>query len=149
MRVATQRQAQIAFKKLWVLRGKPTLRAIKPITAWTLATGVTYDKMQDSFVDGNDDVVLVDWRVQPYLPLAFLPSDQPDSVAFALPGMITSATTSVLLLWTQEAHAALKAAWGISVNDVLYRITKIDPHPFGVTTPITIRVELEESKQTT
>lgn len=145
---AIGRQAAVSFKVTWRLQGKPRLKIIKPISAWTLASGITYDHRRDRFMSGGSPVD-VDWRLQPYIEVPFLPSKKNTNVDFAIPGIVTGASTNVEVLWTQIVKDALDTAWGVSINGVLHRVKNIDMFPEGVDVPISLYVELEESRSTT
>ena len=141
-------QASVAFKVSWRLQGKPKLKIIKPISAWTLASGVSYDKRRDRFMSSGSPVD-VDWRLQPYIEVPFLPGKKNTNVDLAIPGVVTSASTNVEVLWTQITKDALDTAWGVSIGGVLHRVKNMDMFPEGVDEPVSILVELEESRSTT
>lgn len=140
--------SKAGFTLLWKIQGRPQLQVIKPVSAWKLPSGVSYDERHDQFLDAQEDAVDVNWRTQPRVPLSFLPAKQPVDVAFALPGVVQNGTISVLLLWTKTTETLIKDAWGIALGDVLYRLKQYDIDPKGVSTPLTIRLDLEESQST-
>ena len=142
------RSSKAAFTLLWRINGGPYLKVIKPVTAWKLPTGVTYDARRDQFLDTQEDAVEINWRTQPYLSLPFLPPKETVEVAFAVPGVASGGSVSVLLLWSSKSESAFKDAWGVSIGDVLYRVESHELFPKGVSSPLTIRVELEESQST-
>lgn len=140
--------SKAGFALLWRIQGRPRLQVIKPVSAWKLPSGVSYDERHDQFLDVLEETVDVNWRTQPQVTLAFLPAKQPVDVAFALPGMVQNGTISVLLLWAKTTEVLIKDAWGIALSDVLYRVKQYDIDPKGVSEPLTIRLDLEESQST-
>lgn len=137
-------QARKGFDILWRLSGKPTLRVIEPVTAWTLPNGVSYDKHRDEFTDSQGNNVTVDWQSQPATTLAFLANNNPNSVDLQVPGMVTTEGYDVTVKWSAATQTAIAQAWGVSINDKLYRVRRWESIPAGVDSPTQIDVSLTE-----
>jgi hypothetical protein len=145
MKVIGSLMSKRAFMKLWRLSGKPELAIIKPIAAWTLPAGVSYDSNLDRFVDGSGRTANVGWASQPALTVGFLANPQRNDVSLEVPGVTTVARTNVTLLWSVATQAALAEAWGIVISGKLYRIKNWELIPLGVSTPNSIDVELVDA----
>lgn len=141
MKVVGSLMNRRAFQKLWRLAGQPTLVVIPPISTWTLPSGVTFDPHRGQFLQ-NGRQATVDWKTQTLLTLPFLPQPQQNEVALLMPGVATTPKTGVTLLWSKANEAAIKVAWGVGVNNRLYRVSHWELDPLGVETPNSIRVDL-------
>lgn len=132
---------------LWRMHGKPTLYLIQPISEWELDDGVEYDAHNDQFVDGDGEVVAVDWTEQPYDEVGYLPMRQRNQVELAIPGMVTTTSKerAVVLQWSSDVAGQVAAAWGVAIGAQLYRIKEWTLAPEGVDDPIEILVTLTEA----
>lgn len=136
--------ARISFLKLWRLRGSPTMRVIKPISTWTLASGVTYDANRDQFVNGSGVPQVVSYLTQPHTIVGFLVNQSRKDVELAIPGVLTTDSIDVTILWTQEMQEQIAACWGIVISSKLYRVSTWEVLPMGTPTPTEIKITLIE-----
>lgn len=136
--------ARLSFTKLWRLRGQPTLRIIKPIATWTLPAGVLYDANQDQFVDTQGVPQTVSYATQPATVVGFLVNQGRKSVELAIPGMVTTDTIDVTVLWSAAVQTQIQTCWGVVIDNRLYRVSSWEPMPLGTPTPTEIRITLSE-----
>ena len=132
---------QRAFKKLWRLSGQPELSIIPPLSTWALPSGVAYDARRGQLINSGQQVA-PPWKDQAALVVGFLPQPQQNEVTLNMPGVTTVPKTTVTIQWTAEVAAAIKSAWGVAVNERLYRVTRWTLEPWGVSIPNSIAVEL-------
>lgn len=125
------------------IAGKPVLSIIPPISEWTLAAGVTYDAYRDVFINGSGVPVSASWADQPVTIADYLPDKAMTGLQFGLTGITTDDTTNIALLWDEDVEAAVRAAWGISIDGVLYRVSNVDRSPQGVTPAYLLQVALK------
>lgn len=135
------------FNYLWRFHGRPTLFVYDPVTAWSLPAGVSYDKHQDQFIDGDGDVQAINWYGQPHTEIHCLPVVQDNAVTLSIPGVVTTTQTGtvVVALWTQAVQALIAAAWGVVLDQALYRVERWDVFPEG-SEPVVIRIDLTEAE---
>lgn len=138
--------SRLAFLKMWRLMGRPTLRVIAPVSQWVLPVGVVYDAYTDQFVNGAGQAVVIDPKVQTGTDYQFLPLREDHAVRLAIPGVTTTDTSSVILLWSSVAETAVKHAWGVLLSGRLYRVYGWTLEPPGVARPVQITVELREGE---
>lgn len=138
------RQALTAFTKTWRLSGEPTLQIIHPISEWSLPAGATYDRHLDQFVDAAGAPVPLDWRTQPATAVGFLPKSGSHNAALRMLGIVTTDTMNVVVPWTAQTQARVQNAWGVVLDNRLYRVQSWQPAPAGVAEPVTIDLYLTE-----
>ena len=141
MKVVGSLMNRRAFQKLWRLAGQPTLTVIPPIATWTLPPGVTFDPHRGQFIQ-NGRGVAVDWKTQTLLTLPFLPQPQQNEISLNVAGVATVPKTTLTLLWSKANETAIRMAWGVGLNNRLYRISHWDLDPLGVVTPNSIVLDL-------
>ena len=145
MKVVGSIASRKAFLALWRMSGKPVLEAIAPITQWTIPYGITYSAQRDQFVNSAGALIKVPWSIQLAVTIPFLPKPQHNDVAFNVPGINTTSSTSLTLLWSVETARTIETAWGIHISGKLYRVKSFQVIPLGSPTPNSIDVELIES----
>lgn len=59
-------------------------------------------------------------------------------------GVVTTDTISVSILWSETVQEQVKTAWGVVINNRLYRVKSWQPVPAGTAHPITIDLDLVE-----
>lgn len=139
----------VGFMQMWRYRGRPTMQVIQPVSAWTLASGVTYDPHQDQFIDGEGGVVSVTYTTQPSITVKYLPSRQNNALTIGIPGLVTVTATEqpVILQWTSATQTAISTCWGVLMGGVLYRVKTWELFPVGASSPVEIRVSLIEANR--
>lgn len=138
------RTVRSMFRAAHRVAGRPTLSIIPPVGEWVLPTGVTYDAYRDKFINGSGVPVAVAWADQAVTVADYLPDRAMTGLTFGMTGVTTEDTTNVALLWDEETEAALRAAWGIAIDDNLYRVSNVDRAPQGVTTAYLLQVSLKQ-----
>lgn len=131
------------FRAAHRVAGRPCLSIIPPVSEWVLPSGVTYDAYRDKFINGSGVPVAVEWSTQAVTIADYVPDRAMTGITFGMTGITTEDTTNVALLWDEDTETALRAAWGVSIGGVLYRINSIDLAPQGVTPAYLLQLSLK------
>jgi len=143
---ATQYAARFnrAFQRIWKLHGQPTLDIIDPVSGWTLDPGVTYDALQDQFVDGSNNSVSVDWSIQPATTVDYIPTRRNRDVTLTIGGVLPSDDIgrNIVLQWSSSVQSKVTACYGVGIGSSLYHVRSWEVYPEGTTAPVEIRLSL-------
>lgn len=145
-RVIGQQTSKAAFKKIWRIKGSPTLGIIGPISGWTLPAGVTFNSRLNTFVDSNGDPTEVEWSTQTTTAVNFLPRGVSTTQNMEVAGVVSTQYTEVVVQWDAATETAIANAWGIVLNSKLWRVERWQLEPLGAVTPTEISLTLVEGE---
>ena len=133
-----------AFNRIWSLHGEPTLDIVDPIANWTLGVGVTYDALQDQFIDGDNNSVSVSWSGQPATTVNFIPTRKNREATLTIGGVLSvdDIGRNVVVQWTSTVESKVSACYGVAIDSTLYHVRSWEVYPEGTSAPVEIRLSL-------
>ncbi len=119
------------FSQAWVRYGRPTLRVVGPVSAWTLPAGYAYDPAADLVVSAGGGILYEPQAYWPQIEVPLVPAEPtPDTRMLIAAGMIPAGGIDVYVL--AEHAAALRAAYAVELDGEWYVVKAIERGAAGV-----------------
>lgn len=133
------------FNRAWLAYGQPVLTAVRPVSAWNLPAGFTYDPTYDALTNGSGTVLpnpQAYWTTDTVYLVPVKRTADLDVLVAA--GVVPAGTVDIYVLAADAA--TMQAAHACQINTQWYDVSDVGQAPVGYpggATGIWARVRLQ------